>query len=82
MQGLKRKLAKVPFQVLPITPKVPREVFEHPNMQKKSDLALWCAFLLSFYALLRKKNVVHVAGQHDSYKVISRRHISFRSSFS
>ena len=75
MQGLKRKLAKVPFQVLPITPNVLRDVFKHLDLRKKSDLALWCSFLLSFYALLRKKNVVPVAGHHDSSKVISRRHI-------
>ena len=58
MQGLKRKLANVPFQVLPITPEVLRNIYTHLDMNKKSDLALWCAFLISFYALLRKKNVV------------------------
>ena len=75
MQGMKRKLAKVPFQVLPITPQVLRDMYEHLDMRKKSDLALWCSFLVSFYALLRKKNVVPESGLHDSFKVISRRHI-------
>ena len=75
MQGLKRRLSKVPFQVLPITPKVLRDMYKHLDMKKKSDLALWCAFLLSFYALLRKKNVVPTAGAHDPSKVLSRRHI-------
>jgi hypothetical protein len=75
MQGLKRKLARVPFQVLPITPKVLRDIFKHLDITKKKDLALWCAFLLSFYALLRKKNVVPSSGHHDPSKVISRRHI-------
>ena len=75
MQGMKRKLAKVPFQVLPITPQVLRDMYKHLDMRKKSDLALWCSFLVSFYALLRKKNVVPESGLHDSFKVISRRHI-------
>ena len=75
MQGLKRKLARVPFQVLPITPKVLRDIYKQLDMKKKSDLALWCAFLLSFYALLRKKNVVPQSGQHDPFKIVSRRHI-------
>ena len=75
MQGLKRKLARVPFQVLPITPKVLRDMYQHLDMRKKSDLALWCAFLLSFYALLRKKNVVPQTKQHDPLKVVSRRHV-------
>lgn len=75
LQGMKRKLAKVPFQVLPITPKVLRDIYCHLDMNKKADLALWCSFLISFYALLRKKNVVP-GSTHDSFKVISRRHIS------
>ena len=75
LQGLKRKLARVPFQVLPITPKVLRDIFGQLDITKKRDLALWCAFLLSFYALLRKKNVVPSSGHHDSSKVISRKHI-------
>ena len=75
IRGLKRRLAKVPFQVLPITPKVLRDMYKHLDMSKKCDLALWCSFLISFYALLRKKNVVP-GSVHDSFKVISRRHIS------
>ena len=75
LQGLKRKLARVPFQVLPITPKVLRDICGQLDITKKRDLALWYAFLLSFYALLRKKNVVPSSCQHDSSKVISRKHI-------
>ena len=48
MQGMKRKLAKTPFQVLPITPKVLRDIYGHLDMSKKADLALWCSFLISF----------------------------------
>ena len=44
MQGLKRRLAKVPFQVLPITPKVLRDIYSHLDMRKTEDLALWCSF--------------------------------------
>ena len=79
MQGLKRRLAKVPFQVLPITPKVLRDIYVHLDMNKNSDLALWCAFLISFYALLRKKNVAPTSGPFDPNKVICRRHIAINS---
>ena len=75
MQGLKRRLAKVPFQVLPITPKVLRDIYKHLDMSKTEDLALWCSFLISFYALLRKKNVVPGKAPYDPNKVISRKHI-------
>ena len=76
MQGLKRRLARVPFQVLPITPKVLRDIYQHLDLRKNEDLALWCSFLVAFYALLRKKNVVPEKGDWDPKKVISRRHIS------
>ena len=66
-------MAKVPFQVLPITPQVLRDMYKHLDMNKKFDLALWCSFLISFYALLRKKDVVPETNNHDSVKVISRR---------
>jgi hypothetical protein len=75
MQGLKRRLARVPFQVLPITPKVLRDIHQHLDMKKTEDLALWCSFLISFYALLRKKNVVPDKGPWDPKKVICRRHL-------
>ena len=75
MQGLKRRLARVPFQVLPITPKVLRDIYKHLDMRKPEDLALWCAYLVSFYALLRKKNVVPGPSQFDPTKVICRRHL-------
>ena len=79
LQGLKRRLAKVPFQVLPITPKVLRDMYRHLDMEKTEDLALWCAFLISFYALLRKKNVVPDQAPYDPSKIICRRHISINN---
>jgi hypothetical protein len=55
MQGLKRKLARMPFQVLPITPRVLRDMFKYLEMRKTSDLALWCSFLISFYGLFAEE---------------------------
>ena len=75
MQGLKRRLARVPFQVLPITPKVLKDMYQYLDLRKTEDLALWCSFLISFYALLRKKNVVPDKGVWDPKKVICRRHL-------
>ena len=75
LQGLKRKLACVPFQVLPITPKVLRRMYSHLNMNKIEDLALWCAFLVSFYGLLRKSNAVPKTAKFDPSKVLTRRNI-------
>ena len=77
MQGLKRKLARVPYQVLPLTPRVLRAMYRHIDLSKNEDLALWCAYLVAFFGLLRKKNAVPEGLVHDPSKVLSRRNFSF-----
>ena len=76
MQGLKRRLAKVPFQVLPLTPPILRNMFCHLNMGSVGDLALWCSYLLSFYGLLRKSSAVPKGSNYNPGKVLVRRNIS------
>ena len=75
LQGLKRRLAKVPFQVLPITPHIMRKMYQHINIENAEDRALWCAFLCAFYGLLRKSNVVPVSNKFDSRKILVKRNI-------
>ena len=75
MQGLKRRLARVPFQVLPITPGVMRDMFRHIDTRNTSDLALWCSFLVSFYGLLRKSNSVPKSSVYEPTKVLTRSHL-------
>ena len=75
MQGLKRRLAKVPFQVLPITPHILRDMFRYLDMRKTNDLALWCSFLVSFYGLLRKSNAVPKSTTYNPTKVLIRRNL-------
>ena len=58
LQSVKRKLAKVPFQVLPITPKILCSIYHYINIENPADLALWSSFLVAFYCLFRKANVV------------------------
>ena len=76
MQGLKRRLAKVPFQVLPLTPSIMKKMFSHLNMSLLHDRALWCAYLLSFYGLLRKSSSVPKSSNFDVNKVLVRRNVS------
>jgi len=58
LQGLKRRLARVPFQVLPITPDILRGIYTKLDVRNLQNLALWCSFLVAFYGLLRKANTV------------------------
>lgn len=76
MQGLKRRLAKTPFFVMPITPKILTLVYSFLDMSKPSDLALWCSYLVAFFCLLRKANVVPEAGPMDPQRTLTRDHIT------
>ena len=76
MQGLKRRLARTPFQVLPINPTVLKLMYRGIDINKKEDLALWCAFLTAFYCLFRKANVVPENKQSDFTKILTRKNIA------
>ena len=75
MQGLKRRLARVPFQVLPITPIILKRMFTHLNMANLQDRALWCSYLLSFFGLLRKSSAVPKSTSYDVHKVLVRQNV-------
>ena len=75
LQGLKRKLARTPFQVLPITPEILRSIYSFLDMRKKDDLALWCSYLTAFYCLFRKKNVCPESSAPTREKTLHRKHI-------
>ena len=79
MQGLKRRLARTPFQVLPIDPTVLRAMYNQININKKEDLALWCSFLVAFFCLFRKANVVPKNSAFDPAKVLTRKNIGLNS---
>ena len=76
LQSIKRKLAKTPFQVLPITPKILIDFYKLVDIQKPLDLALWSSFLVSFYCLFRKANVAPKSLQtFDPTKELSRQKV-------
>ena len=75
LQGLKRRLARTPFQVLPIDPTVLRLMYSNLNLQKKQDLALWCSYLVAFYCLFRKANCVPKNASFDITKILTRENI-------
>ena len=75
LQGLKRRLARVPFQVLPITPDILRKIYHQLDLSSPRNLALWCSFLVAFYGLLRKANTVPKSNSEDESKALLRRNI-------
>ena len=58
LQGIKRRLKGTPQFVLPIDPVILRSMFKHINISRTQDLSLWCSFLVAFFCLFRKANVV------------------------
>ena len=75
MQGLKRRLARTPFQVLPINPSVLKLMYREINISKKEDLALWCSYLVAFYCFFRKANTVPKDSKFDPSKILTRENI-------
>ena len=76
MQGLKRRLARTPFFVMPLTPRILSLLYTFLDMSKPKDLALWCSFLTCFYGLFRKANVVPESAQFDPRLTLTRSHIT------
>ena len=76
MQGLKRRLARTPFFVMPITPTILTQMFNNLSMSCTSDLALWCSYLTAFYGLFRKGNVVPESSKFDPTRTLTRNHIT------
>ena len=75
LQGLKRRLARTPFQVLRIDPKVLKLMYSKIDIRKNEDLALWCSFLVAFFCLFRKANVVPKDSSFDVSKILTRSNI-------
>lgn len=57
LQSLKRRLARAPNQALPITPEHLVEMYKFIDISNPQDLAMWCAILVGFFGLLRKKSI-------------------------
>ena len=72
LQGIKRRLKGTPQFVLPIDPVILRRMFTHINTDNSQDLSLWCSFLVAFYCLFRKANVVPKDQNFDPECVLTR----------
>ena len=72
LQGLKRRLKGTPKMALPIDPVILRRMYQHINLNKISDLALWCGYLVAFFCLFRKANVVPKDKNYDPSCILTR----------
>lgn len=58
LQGVKRVKGNATVQKLPITPSILLQIRSRLNPNKPADCVLWAAFVMAFFTLLRKSNVV------------------------
>ena len=72
LQGLKRRLKGTPRVALPIDPVILRRMYRHINTNNKFDLAVWCGYLVAFYSLFRKANVVPKNTSFDPACILTR----------
>ena len=76
LQSIKRKIAKVPFQVLPITKEILCNLYNYIDIENPADLATWSSFLVAFYCLFRKANVApKTLSKFDPIKELSRQKV-------
>ena len=74
LHGLKRRLSSKPKQALPITPVELRQMYQHVDTRKLSDLAHWCSHLATFYGMFRKNNTVPASAEFDENRTLKRKH--------
>jgi hypothetical protein len=72
LQGIKRRLKGTPQFVLPIDPVILRRMYANINTNNSQDLSLWCSFLVGFYCLFRKANIVPKDKNFDPECVLTR----------
>lgn len=58
IKGLSRKLKHAPRQALPITPDILLDIKRALNMSNSKDVTSWAVFLLGFFLMARKSNLV------------------------
>ena len=76
LQGINRRLKGTPQFVLPIDPTILRSMYRSINTNKPQDLSLWCSFLVAFFCLFRKANVVPKDKNFDPECVLTRSDIA------
>ena len=58
LRGLKRVLFHLPHPVLPISPHILLKIFSVLNLRNPFHATMWACFLLSFFLLARKSNML------------------------
>lgn len=58
LRGVHRSHVYIPKQASPITPQILRAMFAHLDITKPVDAVFWALFLLAFFTLARKSNLV------------------------
>ena len=61
LKGLFRLNPHLPKRALPITPGILNEIYKHLEIEKSLHKVLCCLFLLAFFVMTRKSNLVPIS---------------------
>ena len=76
LKGLTRISSHLPKKALPITPEILRDMFAFLNMDSLIDKVYWALFLIAFFMMSRKSNLVPVSiAKFDKNKQLLRKDI-------
>ena len=73
LKGISRIKQHVPKKAAPITPQILKEIFMFLNFENSFDRVLWALFLLMFFLMARKSNMIPTSiKKFDSKKQLTR----------
>ncbi|XP_033737479.1 uncharacterized protein LOC117325409 [Pecten maximus] len=76
LRGVARLNPHCPHRASPITPRILLEFVKFINFSDPLHATLWCSFLLSFYVMIRKSNIVASSGGFKPEQILLRQDIS------
>jgi len=80
LRSVRRSLGDHPLSKLPITPSILLDIYKHVDLTNPMHLSLWVAFLIGFFAFLRKSNIVPPSqGAFDPSRHLQRRSFILQS---
>jgi integrase len=81
LKGIEKNLNHVVSRALPITPQILLEIFHLLSMDDPVDVTFWALFLVAFFCMLRKSNLVPLtSAKFDASKQLTRSDITMLDS--
>lgn len=82
LRGLARLKPHLPKRAFPVTPLILEQIFEYLDMRNSFDVTLWSLFLIAFFTMSRKSNLVATSEKKfDANKQLCRGDVIIKNDF-